>query len=1380
MIPKVIDLPERFHTGEPTLIVLATDYKGKWLTEKTARYREKTASPAFDYIKSIHPEPGNSIILVNAVAAFEAYDDNRNGDAFPAKPYMVGHRAKCGHEKCMDHLDGWINSEEVLTQHYKTFEQFGRVFKHHCHPAGTLVQMADGSRKEIQDVKIDDEVITLNGPCSVINTMCRPYKGDGVRLELRGRIENLVATNEHPVLVYRRDQVFCSHGYSRLSKTNHGSHCKSWREEIGSPSWVAINTITPGDCLVFPKPTHGEEEVSPEFAELVGWVASEGYLGDHGNIQFTFSDKGEDAALVADCLRRNGLYVGIHPIPEHNTVMLSSCNKVLHEKLSTYVKGTKSNKTLTKKVFSWNRKALLRLMGAYISGDGCVTKEGRGAGIMRIRSSSRSMLSALSDILFSLDMNPAVVWDVQPGYMTSPTNGKDYCHNGSGVVSVTNEEAETVCTYSRKKPPSGEHKVPRGFLINEHVLVTVTNREDIELEENVFNIEVDGAHHYVANEVISHNCNKDPLKSFGDVLQAFWNDRMQRVELLLRLTNSKNPELIDQIQSGEYPAVSMGCSIAGTRVTLSDGRRKNIEDITIDDEVMTHLGRGRKVFQLHQRNYKGTIYSVKPEAGKVIHVTHEHPLLVVEAKHVRELRKDKGYSVWSDNPKVVTTWKLAEELKVGEHYLLQPINRCVSTPDYVTDALARLVGYYLAEGSSVYNHKKEVAGFSISCHKDDEVLKEIDSLTDALYVRRARVYPHPKSAVSRVINVYDKRLGKLLRSLCGKGEHAKGKFIDASVMLWEPRLQRKLLGAYANGDGHGTPTGSLTLSTSSTTLADQWLAMLPRMGLLGCVATLKHKAGTGFNNHETIEYVVNIGARYAQSLQDVCSKVVNHKPKIKKESRKIIGDYVVIPIRRIDAQAVEIPVFNFEVEEDNTYLTEGVVSHNCHVRWDVCTVCGHRAATRNDYCEHVDLDMRKIDPITGKRHCVLNPSPRFFDISMVRRPAETTGYMMKKVAHESSSGWRASIEKSEKIALLERKQASIRKMSDIQKELVGDVLAKKVVPDLELFRKYRREVLPGAAEAFESIPDSTLMSMSEHGLPTAMATVAEKGAALTAGEFTRLVFITEKVAIAPEHLVRVAAAQPLVREVLAQYPELLEEAGKAFLDARPSKSLGDKIASWAEKRATLGEWLRQKFHDTGLPFVGRGASMGPGYAYGAREPAKTDLMTMTDPATGAVYKTTRGASQAAADQNYRSLLGKAVLMHGAYSLAGMPMVISIPLGYQTSKSLHTALHPYYGVSYQTDQGPVLAGNTEFVKSSCLGVPATTAMNKLAFDYLEISTKGEAGVLASLPNKLATAFRSENLSSKVALLFESDEIESDESPTISFEVCARKLGALLVA
>lgn len=457
------------------------------------------------------------------------------------------------------------------------------------------------------------------------------------------------------------------------------------------------------------------------------------------------------------------------------------------------------------------------------------------------------------------------------------------------------------------------------------------------------------------------------------------------------------------------------------------------------------------------------------------------------------------------------------------------------------------------------------------------------------------------------------------------------------------------------------------------------------------------------------------------------------------------------------------------------------VSMGCHVRWDVCAVCGHRAATRAEYCEHLAMKMRQIDPVTGRRHCALNPSPRFFDISIVRKPADPTGYMLKKVAHTYEL--RSSAEQGEKVAAFERKQASIRKISDIQKELVGDILAKKTTPDLELFRKYRNEILPGAREAFEPASNETLMAMGEYELPTATKTLAQKNATLTCEEFVRLLFFKEKVACSPEHVSRIVAAQPFVREVFAQYPNLLAKAAAFFEQGVVSPELAQKVGTWAEKRAGIGEWLRQTMHDTGIPLLGRGAPFGPGYAHGAKEPPKTDVMTMSDPNTGSVYRTTRGASQAAADENYKSLMGRAALMSGAYSLGlGMNPALAAAAGYATSRKGHEFLHPYHGVSYQTDQGPILAGNTEFAKMS-----ATSVLNKLAMDYFSVSKDGEKGVLALVAKsspmgpKLAAALEGP-LSSKVALLFASDEKSSEDAtqpPELDFDLTARKLGGLLV-
>jgi len=100
--------------------------------------------------------------------------------------------------------------------------------------------------------------------------------------------------------------------------------------------------------------------------------------------------------------------------------------------------------------------------------------------------------------------------------------------------------------------------------------------------------------HYKSFETLGnnflHHANNDPEKAVGNVMNAFWNDSMKRVELLLDVDDAKAPQVTERIKSGEFPAVSMGtrvshdvCTIclnhAPTRVQYCDHLRFRMRDV---------------------------------------------------------------------------------------------------------------------------------------------------------------------------------------------------------------------------------------------------------------------------------------------------------------------------------------------------------------------------------------------------------------------------------------------------------------------------------------------------------------------------------------------------------------------------------------------------------------------------------------------------------------------------------------------------------------------------------------------------------------------------------------------------------------------------------
>lgn len=70
---------------------------------------------------------------------------------------------------------------------------------------------------------------------------------------------------------------------------------------------------------------------------------------------------------------------------------------------------------------------------------------------------------------------------------------------------------------------------------------------------------------YGAN-VFAHHKNHDPVLGFGDVMMAYWNDVMKRVELVMRINNRQAAEkghsgFLERLHTGKRVDLSMGCKI---------------------------------------------------------------------------------------------------------------------------------------------------------------------------------------------------------------------------------------------------------------------------------------------------------------------------------------------------------------------------------------------------------------------------------------------------------------------------------------------------------------------------------------------------------------------------------------------------------------------------------------------------------------------------------------------------------------------------------------------------------------------------------------------------------------------------------------------------
>lgn len=399
------------------------------------------------------------------------------------------------------------------------------------------------------------------------------------------------------------------------------------------------------------------------------------------------------------------------------------------------------------------------------------------------------------------------------------------------------------------------------------------------------------------------------------------------------------------------------------------------------------------------------------------------------------------------------------------------------------------------------------------------------------------------------------------------------------------------------------------------------------------------------------------------------------------------------------------------------------VSMGCRIKYDVCTICGHRAPTRKQYCDHLKYGMRQVTP-SGLRAGALNPSPRFFDISWVVRPADQTGYMLKKVAHEMETYTiRSAAEAGEYLDLVDEKRATLQKLSDIDKIVRGVPVDHKTSPltepEAQQIQQYHQLIRP-ALQQMPEMDAGTLGSLSQHPIAQVLSTLSAAGVILTTPEFVKLLVarLAPGAVIPEETLDAIVAMQGQVFDMYAQNPQLLDQVRQTGLfDMQASNvqpEIAQKAEKYLEKRSTISDYLARKL----IPRDFRD-----------EEPRWTDTLHVTDPSTGQLYQTTRGAARDAHDaiakKQLMKMVGGTALLGGAYKLLApnLPGVMR-PLALGTAGLLgYQHLRPNMGSQYRTEEGVDIPTLTELhaVKQSSthVGLPilgSAALVAALGHDY----------------------------------------------------------------
>jgi len=180
-----------------------------------------------------------------------------------------------------------------------------------------------------------------------------------------------------------------------------------------------------------------------------------------------------------------------------------------------------------------------------------------------------------------------------------------------------------------------------------------------------------------------------------------------------------------------------------------------------------------------------------------------------------------------------------------------------------------------------------------------------------------------KAATVHVFNNLIAHFSEKIFKLGAKNKHLPKFVLDQS----EENLKQLLIGAI-RGDGSIKETGRVSYSTVSPSLAFQITEIVTRLGYLPSLS--KEKAS---NTIWSDRYKVRVsGKQYDSFVKSLDLKVKSRMLKNTKQQSWADEQLIYLPVEKVKEEKVEMNVYNLEVEEDNTYIANRVVVHNCTTR----------------------------------------------------------------------------------------------------------------------------------------------------------------------------------------------------------------------------------------------------------------------------------------------------------------------------------------------------------------------------------------------------------------------------------------------------------------
>jgi len=462
--------------------------------------------------------------------------------------------------------------------------------------------------------------------------------------------------------------------------------------------------------------------------------------------------------------------------------------------------------------------------------------------------------------------------------------------------------------------------------------------------------------------------------------------------------------------------VRFTCFTPDCKVLMADSTMKNISDITIGDEVVTHTGKINKVIKLFKRSVDEEIVNINISGHRKesFKSTKNHPIMAI--KCLEDNKKCSVHGVRGcrkclnryDSP----SWIPADRLKVGDFIARKFSNsnindiESINLSEYIDDTkvingsvystqsrtkvtngigtydiientfttvatsvidsiniddkFLRLCGYYLAEGScGRYKDGVKAHNIQFTISKDEafgSMGNDIIECIKHVFGIDPKVYKNNIEDTAYTITLHSSLAARFISNLLPGGSHTK--MMPQWMMELPINKQKEIIKGFMFGDGYSkinVRCKQMGFGIASEQLANQMCALFERVESTPIINYRNVYSKQTKKYHD--RFCVTVQAADAEWLWEAMG---NQPSGIKHLDFGLHhSGYTLRQIKSIEYKQYNGDVYNIEVENDHSYIVNGMIVHNCDM--PISMSCGCEECSQIYFISD-ESDTRSIRP----------------------------------------------------------------------------------------------------------------------------------------------------------------------------------------------------------------------------------------------------------------------------------------------------------------------------------------------------------------------------------------------------------------------------------